>query len=157
MTLRCGAVVWPALLIGVGVVPAPAQTPDAGSAAAAIATDRPAVTDSSAVVPSGVFQAENGVLDTDNQGQRTLDFPETLIRFGIGPSTELRFTAPDYFQDSLTAAGPRSGFGDLAVGVKQQLFNRPGGFQVAAVVSLSFPTGAAAISSHGYDPSFVSV
>ena len=154
MTLRCGAVVWPALLIGVGVVPAPAQTPDAGSAAAAIATDRPAVTDSSAVVPSGVFQAENGVLDTDNQGQRTLDFPETLIRFGIGPSTELRFTAPDYFQDSLTAAGPRSGFGDLAVGVKQQLFNRPGGFQVAAVVSLSFPTGAAAISSHGYDPSF---
>jgi hypothetical protein len=116
-------VVWLALLIGPGVVPASAQTPDAGSAATAIATDRPAVTDSSAVVPNGVFQAENGVLDTGNQGQRTVDFTETLIRFGIGPGTELRFMAPDYYQDSLTAAGPRSGFGDLAVGIKQQLLN----------------------------------
>ena len=121
---------------------------------ATIATDRPSVTDSSAVVPNGVFQAENGLLDTDNPGRRTLDFPETLIRVGIGPSTEVRFTAPDYYYDFVTPAGLQSGFGDLAVGMKQQLPNVPGGFQVALVVSLSFPTGAAALSSHGYDPSF---
>ncbi|HXP88403.1 MAG TPA: transporter [Bryobacteraceae bacterium] len=118
-----------------------------------IATDRPAVTDSSAVVPDKVFQAENGLLDTGNQARRTLDFPETLIRVGIGPSTELRFTAPDYYQDYVTPVGLRSGFGDLALGVKQQLPS-PFGFEVAAVLSLSLPTGAAAISSHGYDPSF---
>jgi hypothetical protein len=147
--------VWPVLLIGGRFIPAAsAQAPDASSASAPIATDRPAVTDSSAVVPNGVFQAENGVLDTDNQGRRTFDFSETLIRFGIAPGTELRFTAPDYYQNSMTAAGPRSGFGDLAAGIKQQLCSVPGGFEVAAVVSLSFPTGAAAISSHGYDPSF---
>lgn len=145
IVLQCGAV-WPALLS--------AQAPDAGAAPAAISTDRPAVTDSSAVVPYGVFQAENGLLDTDNQGHRTLDFPETLIRVGIAGSTELRFTAPDYYQNSVSVAGSQSGFGDLAAGIKQQLHSASGGFEVAAVVSLSFPTGAHAISSHGYDPSF---
>jgi hypothetical protein len=148
------AAVWPALLVVVVVPLAKAQAPDAGSASATIATDRPAVTDSSAVVPNSVFQAENGVLDTGGQGQRTLDFPETLLRVGIGPSTELRFTAPDYYRDSAAPAGPRSGFADLAAGIKQQLHSGPDGFEVAAVVSLSFPSGAAAISSHGYDPSF---
>jgi hypothetical protein len=138
------------LLIAGGVVPvASAQSPDQGSAPATIATDRPSVTDSSAVVPYRVFQAENGLLDTGNQGSRTLDFPETLIRIGIGPSTEARFTVPDYYQDS-----PASGFGDLVLGIKQQIISVSGGFEIAAVVSLSFPTGAHAISSHGYDPSF---
>jgi hypothetical protein len=70
-----------------------------------IATDRPSVTDSSAVFPYRVFR-ENGWLDTGNQGSRTLDFPETLMGLGIGPSTELRFTTPDYYQNS-----PTSGFG----------------------------------------------
>jgi hypothetical protein len=105
-------------------------------------------------VPAGTFQAENGVLDTGNQGHRTLDFPETLIRVGVGPSTELRFTAPDYYQDSVTPTGPRSGFGDLLVGFKQQFHSAQDGFEVSAIVSLSIPTGAAAISTHGYDPSF---
>jgi hypothetical protein len=68
-----------------------------------------------------MFQAENGLLDTGNHARRTLDFPETLIRLGVGPSTELRFTAPDYYWHSLTSAGPQSGVGDLAFGIKQQL------------------------------------
>jgi len=146
--------IWLPLLTGGLIFAAAAQTPDTGGAAPTIATDRPAVTDSSAVVPSGTLQVENGVLDTYNYGHATWDLPETLIRVGIGPSTELRFTAPDYYQDSVTPGGLRSGFGDMAVGVKQQLRTAQGGFEVAAVVSLSFPTGAAAISSHGYDPSF---
>ena len=133
---------------------ASAQAPDAGSPSTAITTDRPAITDSSAVIPNKMFQAENGWLDTGNQSRRTLDFPETLIRVGIGPSTELRFTAPDYYQDSMTSAGPRSGFGDFAAGIKQQLHGVPGGFEVAAVLSLSLPTGANAISTGGYDSSF---
>jgi len=153
--MRISSLVWPVLLVGGGFIPAAsAQTPDAVSAPTPIATDRPAVTDSSAVVPNGTFQAENGVLETGNQGHGTWDFPETLIRVGIGPSTEVRFTAPNYYQDSVTSGGLRSGFGDLAAGIKQQLYSRSGGFELAAVVSLSFPTGAAAISSHGYDPSF---
>jgi hypothetical protein len=125
-----------------GALTASAQTP------AVIATDRPSVTDSSAVVPQWEFQAENGLLETGNQEGRTIDFTETQLRFGIGPSTELRFTAPDYYQ------GSPSGFGDVAAGVKQQLHGLTGGFEASLVVSLSFPTGTKGISSHGYDPSF---
>lgn len=123
-----------------------------GQTPAVIATDRPSVTDSSAVVPQWEFQAENGLLETGNRAGRTIDFTETQLRFGIGPSTELRFAAPDYYQGS--ASGPASGFGDVAAGVKQQLRDLPGGFEASLVVSLSFPTGAKRISSHGCDPSF---
>jgi len=152
--LRCGRTVCSALLIGGGVIPvASAQAPGRGSISSVIATDRPAFTDSSAVVPDKVFQAENGLLDTSDQARRTLDFPETLIRIGIGPSTELRFTAPDYTRDYEASTGLRSNFGDLALGVKQQLPS-PFGLELAAVLSLSLPTGAAAVSGHGYDPSF---
>lgn len=116
--------------------------------ASPIATDRPAVTDSSVVVPTGTIQAENGFADTVSQGQRTLDGPETWVRIGVASKTELRLIAPDYF----APPGSGSGFGDLAFGVKQQL-GPLAGFDVSAVVTLSLPTGAHAISSHGYDPS----
>lgn len=116
----------------------------AATAADVIATDRPSVTDSSVVVPAGTLQAENGFEDSVTQGQGTLDGPETLLRFGVAAKTELRLTAPDYIG---------SGFGDFAIGMKQQLGPTPGGFDVSLVLSLSLPTGARAVSSHGYDPS----
>ena len=72
-----------------------------------------------------------------------------LLRFGVASKTELRLAAPNYFGQS--AAG--SGFGDLAIGVKQQLGPTPRGFDVSVVLTLSMPTGASAVSSHGHDPS----
>ena len=114
-----------------------------------ISTDRPAVTDSSVVVPFGSLQVENGFADTVSQGQATLDGPETLLRFGVASKTELRLTVPDYFAPLGIDA---SGFGDVAIGVKQQLGPVPGGFDVSLVVSVSLPSGAKAISSQGYDP-----
>lgn len=116
-----------------------------------IATDRRAVTDSSVVVPSGDLLFENGFTETGNQEQRSFDFPETLVRFGLTGKTELRFSAPDYFQNFNTGRGFGSGWGDLGLGVKQQLIATPGGFDASLVLSLSFPTGANSISSHGYD------
>jgi hypothetical protein len=117
-------------------------------AAVPISTDRPAVTDSSVVVPSGSLQVENGIAQTVNLGQTTYDGPETLLRFGVASKTELRLTTPDYFG----RVGMNSGFGDLAVGIKQQL-GPTLGFDISLVVSLSLPAGARAISSGGYDPS----
>ena len=117
-----------------------------------ISTDRPSATASSVVVPLGSLQAENGFADTVNQGLSTLDGPETLLRFGLLSKTELRFTAPNYFGAVTSGAGGSSGFGDLAVGVKQQL-GPAHGFDVSLIVTLSLPTGAQAISTHGYDPS----
>jgi len=107
------------------------------------------VTDSSIVVPIGSVQFETGFTTTVSQGQRTFDAPETLLRFGVTSKTELRLTAPDYFG----VLGTTSGLSDLSVGVKQQLGPAPGGFDVSVVLSLNLPTGASAISSHGYDPS----
>ncbi len=127
------------------IAPSHAAGDDASSP---IATDRPAVTDSSVVVPAGSLQFENGFTETENQGQQTFDGPETLLRFGLLSTTELRLTVPDYF--GLPGVG--SGFGDLAIGMKQQLGGMPVGFDVSLVVSLSLPTGAHAFSSHGYDP-----
>ena len=110
-----------------------------------ISTDRPAIAESSVVVPRGSFQAENGFLITSAQGQRTVDGPETTLRFGVANDTELRFSAPDYYHDSI------SGFGDIAIGIKQQL-GPADGFDVSLIAFLSLPSGAASISSHGYDP-----
>jgi hypothetical protein len=113
-----------------------------------IASDRPSVTDSSVVVPVGSLQFEDGFADTVSQGQSVWDGSETLLRLGVASKTELRLVAPDYFSPQLTPAG----FGDLGIGMKQQL-GPAAGFDVSVVLSLSLPTGANAISSHGYDPS----
>jgi hypothetical protein len=136
-----------------GMVPLHGQDQTVSAAAPGpIATDRPAVTNSSVVVPAGSFQAENGFLETGSQGQSIVDGPETLVRFGVATRTELRFTVPDYYHNLNTTGGLGSGFGDFAVGVKEQLGPTPGGFDVSAILFLSFPTGAHTVSSGGYDP-----
>jgi hypothetical protein len=124
--------------------PAPGSDPS-------ISTDRPSVTNSSVVVPRGGFQAENGLAATNNAGSYVLDLPETNLRYGLLGKTELRLAVPNYFQNLSSDASGASGFGDLALGVKQQLgpWHK---FDLSVIFFLSFPTGATAISSHGYDP-----
>ena len=126
------------------------QPPDP-STSNPITTDRPSFTASSIVVPVGSLQFENGFLETTAQSQTGFDFPETLVRFGILAKTELRFTAPDYYDNYNTGLGFGSGFGDLLLGFKQQL-GPAGGFDVSLIGSVSLPTGANILSSHGYDP-----
>jgi hypothetical protein len=108
----------------------------------AISTDRPAVANSSTVVPKGSFQMENGFLLSNSH---SFDGPETSMRFGLTANLELRFSAPDYYFNTV------SGFGDISVGVKQQL-GSVAGFDVSLIAFLSIPTGANGVSSHGYDP-----
>jgi hypothetical protein len=74
--------------------------------------------------------------------------PETLLRFGLVSKTEPRFTTPDYFG----GVADMSGFGDLAIGLKQRLGLTPGAFDVLLVLSPSVPTGAKALSRHDCDP-----
>lgn len=117
-----------------------------------ISTDRPSVANSSVVVPKGDFQVENGLLITNTQGQYILDLPETALRFGLLDKTELRLSAPDYF-DTVSTSGPSlSGFGDIAIGVKHQFGPIGGTFNLSSILFLSLPSGGEAISSHGYDP-----
>ncbi len=117
-----------------------------------IATDRPSITSSSVVVPCGSLQFENGFQETGNGGQQSFDFLETSVRFGVARKTELRLGVPDYFHNADTGSGFANGFGDLSLGFKQQLGPTRGGFDVSLIPSVSLPTGANLISSHGYDP-----
>jgi hypothetical protein len=117
----------------------------------AISTDRPSIAEWSAVVPRGGLQIENGLQATDNSGQWTLDLPESLVRYGLLASTELRLSLPDYFLHLPVGGSTATGFGDLGVGVKQQLAAL-GGFNLSLIPLLTLPTGARGISSGGYDP-----
>ncbi len=139
------------ILAGVGPSYGQDQPPSV-DAAGPIATDRPAVTNTSVVVPAGSLQAENGFLESSSQGQSVLDGPETLVRFGVAKRTEFRFTVPDYFHNLSTGGGPGTGFGDFAFGLKEQLGPTPGKFDVSVILFLSCPTGANTVSSRGYDP-----
>jgi hypothetical protein len=112
-----------------------------------IVTDRPAITNASVVVPGGSVQVENGIQTATASGQRTSDGPESLVVFGLTNVTELRFTVPDYIH-----APSGSGFGDLSVGVKQQMGHTSNGLDFSLIAFLSFPTGQSGVSSHGYDP-----
>jgi hypothetical protein len=114
----------------------------------AIVTDRPAVTESSSVVPEGAFQMENGFLASDNAGHYVLDAPESEVRYGLFGKTELRLSLPDYFYPAGAGEG---GFGDASVGVKQQL-GPLGGFDLSLVAFVSLPSGAQSETSHRYDP-----
>lgn len=131
---------------------APLQSQVVSDSQAVISTDRPSVANSSVVVPQGGLQFENGLLVTHAQAQFTLDLPETSVRCGLLTKTELRLTVPDYYYNLPSGSGTTSGFGDLAIGAKQQLGPLFGSFNLSAIFFLSFPTGVEAISSHGYDP-----
>jgi Putative MetA-pathway of phenol degradation len=149
MLARVSAVLLAVILAGVSPLQGQDQSPSV-DALGPIATDRPAVANSSVVVPTGSLQVENGFLETGSQGQSVIDGPESLVRFGVAKRTELRFTLPDYFHN--LNAGGGSGFGDFAFGVKEQLGPTPGKFDISAILFLSFPTGTNSVSSGGYDP-----
>jgi Putative MetA-pathway of phenol degradation len=151
MQVRISTALFAFILTGLAPLHGQSQT-NGDNTAGPIVTDRPTVTNSSVVVPSGSLQAENGFLETDRQGQDIADGPETLVRFGVATRTELRFYVPNYYYDLTAGGGPSSGFGDLAIGMKEQLGPTKGGFDVSATLFLSFPTGAVGVSSGGYDP-----
>jgi hypothetical protein len=145
------SVVMALLFFIVGTFPVKSRAQTCGAdAQSPLATDRPQVTNSSVVVPCGSLQFENGFQVAGTNGQHGPDFPETSIRFGVTVKTELRISVPNYFQNDAAASGA-DGFGDLSLGLKQQL-GPVAGFDISLIPSLSLPTGANLISSHGYDP-----
>jgi len=138
------------LLFLIGAILSAAQTTLSASDSE-IVTDRPDITESSIVVPKGSLQLENGLTWTSDHGTTTLDATETLIRLGISTRAELRIVAPNYLAGS-SENGKASGFGDTALGFKQQLGPLPGDVGLSVIIALSLPTGARSVSSHGFDP-----
>jgi hypothetical protein len=142
----------PALLLAalgrqIGAASAAEYCPDSQSE---IQTDRPDVTNSSFVVPTGSLQAENGINLTARGASRSIDGTNTRIRLGIAHCTELLVDLPDYFRP-VHGSGP-TGFSDVMPAVKVQLGPLPGGILFSATAGLGFPTGESRISGRGYNP-----
>ena len=121
-----------------------------------IATDRPGFRDSTRLVPMGMTQFELGVNVLGNrfQGTRELDGPDTLVRAGILPRAELRFSTGGHI-DPYRAPQPGvpTGWSDIAVGTKVELYRASGHLpRVSLVAMLSVPTGHDQYTSGGYDP-----
>jgi hypothetical protein len=115
-----------------------------------IVTDRPSVTNSSVVVPTGSLQAENGINWTTSPGQGALDGPNTRLRLGIAHCSEFLVDLPDYNR-GIYGAAP-DGFSDVAPAIKLQFEFLPEGTTASAIVGLGFPTGTRRISGTGYHP-----
>ena len=99
-----------------------------------------------------MVQVESGIRVSADQGQSKVTFPETLVRIGVLSSTELRLTAPVYSHDAVTSSGVRSGFTDFALGLQQRLY-KSDAFAIAVILTISTPTGSAAISGPHYEGS----
>jgi hypothetical protein len=119
-------------------------------------TDRPDFTETSFVVPLHSLQLESGFTWTDEPGKggHTFSLPELLLRYGIGPKTELRFGAPDFIRSG--RAGNRSNlFGDTYLGMKQQLVSSGKGHGLALIPAITVPAGSGDASSGAIDPEIV--
>src|SRR5579872_5171405 len=130
---RTSAVLLFATLSATSRAQSPTSTADPG-----IVTDRPDVTESSVVVPKGSLQLENGITWTSDHRANTIDLSETLMRFGVSTRTEIRIVVPNYL-GGLSGPDTASGFGDIALGMKQQLGPVPGGFDLSVIAALSLP------------------
>jgi len=115
-----------------------------------IATDRPDVTNSSLVIPTGSVQGENGAEFTEDDGVRTLQATNTRLRFGVADCTEILVDVPSYVMPSSKAAP--LGFSDVSPAIKRQLEDLPVGVTASAVLGVALPTGRSAISGRGLSP-----
>jgi hypothetical protein len=147
MRTRCWGQVG-ALLIALAALPVRAAT--CPNDADAIATDRPDVTNSSLVVPTGSLQLENGVNRQVRAGATTLDGTNSRLRAGLGDCTELLADLPSYVGP--TRGHAPSGFTDLTPAIKRQLDPLPGDVVASAVAGLGLPTGSAKLTSRGANP-----
>lgn len=115
-----------------------------------ITTDRPDVTNSSLVVPTGSFQSENGINFSSRAGGQTIDGTNTRWRLGVAPCLELLVDLPTY---SANVRQPgSSGFSDVAPAVKWQISPVPGTIDLSVVTGVALPTGTAAIAGAGAQP-----
>jgi hypothetical protein len=115
-----------------------------------IATDRPDVTNSSTVVPTGSLQSENGVNVSARDGGRTVDGTNSRWRLGVAPCLEFLVDMPTYFAN--VRAPGSSGFSDVAPAVKWQVSPVPGKIDLSLTFGMALPTGAVDIAGRGAQP-----
>lgn len=121
-----------------------------------ILTTRPTFTDAWLAVPQGSIQSENGATYSDFSNRtRSWLLPETLLKLGLGPDTELRFSTPNYTYIRSDETGRlANNFGDTSVGFSHHIGIPSHKIDLAFIPILNLPTGANNISTNSVDPQF---
>ena len=113
-----------------------------------IATDRPDVTNSSLVVPTGSFQSENGINLSRRDGATYFDGTNSRLRLGVAPCLEVLVDLPNYFAVLNGDGSP--GATSVIPAIKWQISPVPGKIDLSAVVGAGLPTGS--IAGRGVEP-----
>ena len=125
----------------------PAAADDCPTSKDEIATDRPDVTNSSLVVPTGSLQAENGINLSGRDSATLLDATNTRLRLGC---LEVLVDVPTYF--AVLGGDARSGWTNVIPAIKWQISPVPGKIDLSAVVGAGLPTGTRNIAGSGVQP-----
>ncbi|MBV9505959.1 MAG: transporter [Acidobacteriia bacterium] len=91
-------------------------------------------------MPKSSLQVENGLAWTNEARVATVDGMESVVRFGVTESGELRIVLPDYYRGWKPDA--INGLTDVLLGWKQQLTGGTGSFQVSVAPGLTLPSGS---------------
>jgi Putative MetA-pathway of phenol degradation len=136
------------MILVVGVIDAKAE--GCPTSKDEIATDRPDVTNSSIVVPTGSFQIENGINVSGRDGSQFFDGTNTRLRAGIADCLEILVDLPTYVANAHGSQG--SGFTNVAPALKWQISPVPGKVDLSAVVGVALPTGSVEVAGPGAQP-----
>jgi hypothetical protein len=115
-----------------------------------IATDRPDVTNSSLVVPTGTLQGENGINSTGHGLEKAFDGTNSRLRLGVAPCLELLVDLPNYVWGF---RGPTdTGFSNVVPAVKWQLNSLPDPWNLSVTAGAGLPTGTTKTAGLGVQP-----
>ncbi len=144
---------WVTLLGALSIAPLSLDAARAGecpSPQSEIATDRPDVTNSSLVVPTGSIQSENGLNTSGQSAGKGFDGSDSRLRFGIAPCLEVLVDMPSYF--GRLSGSVDTGLTNLTPAVKWQVSALPEPANLSVVVGVGLPTGTPAITGDGLQP-----
>lgn len=132
------------------LAPDVARAGECPTSAAEIATDRPDVTNSSLVVPTGSLQMENGINTTGRGPDRTFDGTNSRLRLGIANCLEILVDVPNYV--GRLKGDPDTGFGNVAPAIKYQLGSLPEAWNLSVTAGAGLPTGSVNLTGPGLQP-----
>lgn len=123
--------------------------------AQAIVTDRPDQTESSSTVPKESLQLETGFLFGSSKNnlitEQQILAPSILSRYGLTKGIELRLVTQIESVKNKQTQETNSGFSDLEVGAKVQLFKRQTNVtEVAFLSHLVLPTGPKQLTNDNF-------
>jgi Putative MetA-pathway of phenol degradation len=130
--------------------PALARAGECPSSSSEIATDRPDVTNSSLVVPTGSLQMENGINTTRRGLDKTFDGTNSRLRLGIANCLEILVDVPNYV--GRLKGDADTGFGNVAPAIKWQFASLPEAWNLSVTAGAGLPTGSPKIAGPGLQP-----